>query len=243
MAGILLRHLKARWQTGLRIWLKRGSKKYICCHILWKKTSSNSIFICKLPHFKTNNNNKHKLHTSIYQSKIMSGILNKVKSAVSGDHQNSTTHSTTTTTHHGAAGHNTSLPEGTVGSHNSRVANAADPRIDSDLDSSRHTGLGSSTHNQTSHNPLSSTHGTSTQSHNPLSTSNHAHSHGTGVGGTPYNTTGGSSHQSHIPATGNHGQTTAGVHNSNRRSPNIALYLALLIFRCSAQQGRSNHRQ
>ncbi|KUJ15887.1 uncharacterized protein LY89DRAFT_540670, partial [Mollisia scopiformis] len=32
------------------------------------------------------------------------------------------------------------VPEGTAGPHNSRVANAADPRVDSDLDSSRRTG-------------------------------------------------------------------------------------------------------
>ncbi|KAI1203367.1 hypothetical protein F5X97DRAFT_284316 [Nemania serpens] len=46
----------------------------------------------------------------------MSGIVNKVKEAVSGHHNTS------------------SAPEGTHGSHNSRVANAADPRIDSDRD-------------------------------------------------------------------------------------------------------------
>lgn len=46
----------------------------------------------------------------------MSSIVNKVKDAVSGHHNTS------------------SAPEGTHGSHNSRVANAADPRIDSDRD-------------------------------------------------------------------------------------------------------------
>ncbi|KAK7419342.1 hypothetical protein QQZ08_010875 [Neonectria magnoliae] len=59
------------------------------------------------------------------------------------------------------AGHSSGVPEGTAGHHNSRVANAADPRIDSDLDGSNrhqgtHTGgLGSSTggvgHNTTTH--------------------------------------------------------------------------------------------
>ncbi|KAI1350992.1 hypothetical protein F5Y01DRAFT_284331 [Xylaria sp. FL0043] len=48
----------------------------------------------------------------------MSGIVNKVKEAVSGHHSTSTS----------------SAPEGTHGTHNSRVANAADPRIDSDRD-------------------------------------------------------------------------------------------------------------
>jgi len=57
--------------------------------------------------------------------------IDKVKNAL---HLNKD-HSTTTTTHH-----NNSVPEGTAGPHNSRVANAADPRVDSDLDSSRRTG-------------------------------------------------------------------------------------------------------
>ncbi|KAI1112644.1 hypothetical protein F5Y14DRAFT_250218 [Nemania sp. NC0429] len=46
----------------------------------------------------------------------MSSIVNKVKDAVTGHHNTS------------------SAPEGTHGSHGSRVANAADPRIDSDRD-------------------------------------------------------------------------------------------------------------
>ncbi|KAI1428636.1 hypothetical protein F5Y12DRAFT_710933 [Xylaria sp. FL1777] len=45
----------------------------------------------------------------------MSNIVHKVKEAVSGHHTSS-------------------APEGTHGSHNSRIANAADPRIDSDRD-------------------------------------------------------------------------------------------------------------
>ncbi|KAI0526687.1 hypothetical protein F5B22DRAFT_641826 [Xylaria bambusicola] len=46
----------------------------------------------------------------------MSSIVNKVKEAVSGHHDKS------------------SAPEGTYGTHDSRTANAADPRIDSDRD-------------------------------------------------------------------------------------------------------------
>lgn len=45
----------------------------------------------------------------------MSGIINKVKDALHSDKKNE-------------------VPEGTAGTHNSRVANAADPRIDSDRD-------------------------------------------------------------------------------------------------------------
>lgn len=48
----------------------------------------------------------------------MSGLVNKVKDALHSDKSSSTT----------------SQPEGTHGHHNSRVANAADPRIDSDRD-------------------------------------------------------------------------------------------------------------
>ncbi|KAI1091022.1 hypothetical protein F5B19DRAFT_493842 [Rostrohypoxylon terebratum] len=49
----------------------------------------------------------------------MSGVINKVKEAVSGNHSSTT---------------NQGAPEGTHGPHNNRVANAADPRVDSDRD-------------------------------------------------------------------------------------------------------------
>ncbi|KAK0728716.1 hypothetical protein B0T26DRAFT_637976 [Lasiosphaeria miniovina] len=51
----------------------------------------------------------------------MSGIVNKIKEAVHSDKSHS-------------------APEGTQGPHNSRVANAADPRVDSDRDGSRNMG-------------------------------------------------------------------------------------------------------
>jgi hypothetical protein len=54
----------------------------------------------------------------------MSGIVNKVKETLHGDK------------HH----NNNNVPEGTHGPHGSRVANAADPRVDSDLDSTRPAG-------------------------------------------------------------------------------------------------------
>lgn len=71
----------------------------------------------------------------------MSGIVNKVKEVLHHDKTttgHSTTH-TTGTTHSGTA-------EGVAGPHSSRVANAADPRVDSDLDGSRHTGTTGTTH-------------------------------------------------------------------------------------------------
>ncbi|KAN0108731.1 hypothetical protein V8E51_008473 [Hyaloscypha variabilis] len=68
--------------------------------------------------------------------------IDKVKNAL---HLNKD-HSTTSTTHH----NNNGVPEGTAGPHSSRVANAADPRIDSDLDNSRHHGTtGTTTHGTT----------------------------------------------------------------------------------------------
>jgi hypothetical protein len=54
----------------------------------------------------------------------MSGIVNKIKEAVHSDKS-----------HHGA-------PEGTYGPHNTRAANAADPRVDSDRDNSHTIGAG-----------------------------------------------------------------------------------------------------
>ncbi|KAK0719503.1 hypothetical protein B0H67DRAFT_154419 [Lasiosphaeris hirsuta] len=54
----------------------------------------------------------------------MSGIVNKIKEAVHSDKS--------TTTH--------SAPEGSHGPHNTRVANAADPRVDSDRDGSNNMG-------------------------------------------------------------------------------------------------------
>lgn len=88
----------------------------------------------------------------------MSGIINKIKEAVHSD--KSTTHS---------------APEGSHGPHNSRVANAADPRVDSDRDGSHNM---TGTHRTAGHgevgsaNPFSSTtgtHGTTEGAHGPHS--------------------------------------------------------------------------
>ncbi|RSL52610.1 hypothetical protein CEP54_010823 [Fusarium duplospermum] len=67
---------------------------------------------------------------------------------------------------HGPSGHSSGLPEGSTGPHNSRVANAADPRVDSDLDGSRklgNRGVGADTTNYGSSTGTygsSGTHGT-----------------------------------------------------------------------------------
>ncbi len=77
----------------------------------------------------------------------MASTIDKVKAEVKHVLHLDKDHSTTATgtTHHNhtgttGAGVNGGVPEGTAGPHNSRIANAADPRIDSDLDSTRHTG-------------------------------------------------------------------------------------------------------
>ncbi|KAM0382016.1 hypothetical protein HYE67_010835 [Fusarium culmorum] len=77
----------------------------------------------------------------------MSGLINKVKEAIHSDKDkkhDSTTHGTHDT-HNTHSTHSSGLPEGTAGPHSSRAANAADPRVDSDLDSSRRTGAGYTT--------------------------------------------------------------------------------------------------
>jgi len=113
----------------------------------------------------------------------MSGIVNKAKHALHLDHkEGSTTHSTTGTTGTTTSG----TAEGVHGQHNSRLANAADPRIDSDHDGSRN--LGAAQHNSAHTSGLGATGG------------NHGTTGGLGTTGT----TGGISQS-----------TNAGPHNSN----------------------------
>jgi hypothetical protein len=59
----------------------------------------------------------------------MSGIVNKVKDALHGDHGDAHKHK-----------NNNNVPEGTYGPHSSRVGNTVDPRVDSDLDNTGRTG-------------------------------------------------------------------------------------------------------
>ncbi|KAH8911927.1 hypothetical protein BR93DRAFT_33822 [Coniochaeta sp. PMI_546] len=72
----------------------------------------------------------------------MSSIINKVKDALHSDHSD-TTHNTSTT--HGTS---SGAPEGTYGPHSSRVANAADPRVDSDRDGSHNAGARTAGHGE-----------------------------------------------------------------------------------------------
>jgi hypothetical protein len=101
---------------------------------------------------------------------IMSGIVNKIKEAVHGDHHttSSTTGTTGTTGTHGTHGTHTGTggltgttntsgtAEGVAGPHNSRIANTLDPRVDSDRDGS--TRVGGTTGTTGTH----ATHGTHT---------------------------------------------------------------------------------
>lgn len=62
----------------------------------------------------------------------MSGLMHKVKDAVTGHHHDSTHTSNTTGTHHGT--HQTTADTTTTnhGPHHSKLANKLDPRVDSD---------------------------------------------------------------------------------------------------------------
>jgi len=73
----------------------------------------------------------------------MSGAINKVKDAL---HLNKDHTTTTGTTHTMGTGTTHNTAEGVAGPHSSRAANAADPRIDSDLDNPRHPGAANTSH-------------------------------------------------------------------------------------------------
>jgi len=98
----------------------------------------------------------------------MSGLINKVKDAVSGHHDTS------------------SAPEGTHGTHNSRVANAADPRIDSDRDHRAAPGstIGGTNEYTTGNNYSHGTSGTGTHGTSGLAGQSHGTSGLTGTTGT-----------------------------------------------------------
>ncbi|KAK3948088.1 hypothetical protein QBC32DRAFT_222770 [Pseudoneurospora amorphoporcata] len=106
----------------------------------------------------------------------MSGIINKIKEAVHSDNS----------AHHGA-------PEGTAGPHNSRVANAADPRVDSDMDGSHRKVAGhgeyGSGHAYGSGHPETYTHGANTTYGGSNNTGTYAGTH-TGTHTGTHNTHG-----------------------------------------------------
>lgn len=119
----------------------------------------------------------------------MASTMDKVKHALHLDKEHSTTHT-----------HNTGTAEGVRGPHDSRVANAADPRVDSDRDGSHTVGAGTGV------------------GHNTYNTGNGVGHTGTGVGHNNYTTgttgTTGTGIGHTGPTTG-HSNTTAGPHSSN----------------------------
>lgn len=61
----------------------------------------------------------------------MSGLMHKVKDAVTGDHHNSTHTSNTTGTHHSTHHTTTNSTTTNHGPHHSKLANKLDPRVNS----------------------------------------------------------------------------------------------------------------
>jgi len=119
----------------------------------------------------------------------MASTVEKVKHALHLDKDKSHTHTTGTTTGHSTT---SGTAEGVAGPHNSRLANAADPRVDSDLDGSRNAGA---------HGAGYTGHTTGT---GVTGTGAYSGTHAGNTTGTHTGTTGGISHS-----------TNAGPHNSN----------------------------
>jgi len=159
----------------------------------------------------------------------MASTVDKVKHALHLDKSHSTTHSHPTTTT-GTTGHNTTgygnsgTAEGVAGHHNSRLANAADPRIDSDLDGSRNAGVAHNSHT-TGTGFNNHTTGTSEGVHGPHTSrlanaadpridSDHDGSRNAGVAHNSHNAGAGYT-GSGVTGNGYSGSTNAGPHNSN----------------------------
>jgi len=151
-----------------------------------------------------------KLHktSSKPQTFIMSNTINKVKDALHINKDNTTTTGTTgthtTTGAHTTGTHHTGTAEGVAGPHNSRVANAADPRIDSDLDNRRNAGVTGGGYSSTGtgvgtgHTGTGVGHGTTGTGYGTGTAGTTGTGYGTGPTGTGYSTS-----------------TNAGPHNSN----------------------------
>ncbi|KAK6522203.1 hypothetical protein TWF281_002770 [Arthrobotrys megalospora] len=150
----------------------------------------------------------------------MSNIVHKVKDAFSKDHHDRDTTSGTTTTsssnpnYYGSDSTN-------AGPHSSKIANKADPRVDSDRDGS-YT-VGSNTGSGMAGMTGTGTGGYGTQSsgfgtHSTTTTGGHGpHSSGMANRADPFvdSTTGTTSHTMGTGTTGYSGSTNAGPHGSN----------------------------
>jgi len=141
----------------------------------------------------------------------MSGTIDKVKHALHLDKDKSTSHTTTgNATHSGTA-------EGVHGPHGSRVANAADPRIDSDLDGSRNGGAHSSAYGSTGvGNHTTGTHTTTGHQNGGIAAKLNPADHSTGIGARDGTQVGNSTGNHHTGTTGGISRSTnAGPHDSN----------------------------
>jgi hypothetical protein len=140
----------------------------------------------------------------------MSSIVNKIKEAINSDKHSS-------------------HEEGTSGPHNTRVANAADPRVDSDRDGSHTTGTGNTGTYGSSGNYTHSTGGPAPNTAGPHKTDMlnkadprvDADRDGRGLGGNVQGTTGFTGTSSHNAGTGftsgthgTHAEGQTGPHNS-----------------------------
>ncbi|KAK3360324.1 hypothetical protein B0T25DRAFT_565229 [Lasiosphaeria hispida] len=135
----------------------------------------------------------------------MSGIVNKIKEAVHSD--KSTTHS---------------APEGSHGPHNTRVANAADPRVDSDRDGSHNMGAsrtagqgGFGSHGIGSTGTHTGAHtGAHTGTHN-VGTTGRTAGHGEFGSANPFSSTGTTgTHNTHGTVEGAHGPHSSRLANA-----------------------------
>ncbi|KAM5352395.1 hypothetical protein ACJ41O_005118 [Fusarium nematophilum] len=145
--------------------------------------------------------------TSGFGSRDTSGLTDNSRTTGAG--AGTTGFSSTGTGAYGSTG-SSGLPEGTTGPHSSRAANAADPRVDSDLDNSRN--LGARGGAGTTGFPSSGTTGT-------YGETTTGRTGGSGLGGTGTGTHGASSYGTTGPAPG-----TAGPHKSdvlNKADPRV----------------------
>ena len=154
-------------------------------------------------------------------------------------HTGPTTHTGTTAPHAGTTAPHTGIPgttgttgttgtgfgsstthrEGEFGPHGSRVANAADPRVDSDLDRSRNVGAGTTGFGSSTGAGAHGTHGATTGIAGTQGvTGSHPTTGAHGVVGS-HPTTG--THAVH-GTTGTHGTTTTGTHNVTGSGPGPA---------------------
>jgi len=111
----------------------------------------------------THNNGVPEGTAGPHSSRVANAADPRVDSDLDSSRAGYGTTGTTHTTHTTHNTHNNGVPEGTAGPHSSRLANAADPRVDSDLDSSRGH---HDTHTSAPGSGITGTSGSTTTPHN-----------------------------------------------------------------------------